>query len=268
MKELSFQDIQIESNNILKFINETCNKYGINFFLGFGTALGAVRHNGFIPWDDDIDILMFRSDYEHFKAVMRSEKGRYRLADIEEDEKYYLLMPKVYDTMTFSEWPVSNVPYDYGVWVDIFIIDEVSENRKKQLRLSHRLNRIQKWYNISIYKTKRQNSIKSMIRSFLDSWPKLFGPRFFVKRLYANLKKESVESNVVANMIFVPKNNREKYMFNKDIFGNGKNVEFEGVAYKVPERVEEYLTMLYDDYMQLPPIEERISHHSYKLYYR
>ena len=268
MKELSFQDIQKESNSILKFLKEKCEIHNITFFLGFGTALGAVRHKGFIPWDDDVDILMFRKDYERFKEVMRDEKGRYKLADVEIDNNYFLLMPKVYDTTTYSVWPVSNIPYDYGVWVDIFIIDGISEDKNKQLKLSKKLNKIQDRYNFSIYKLKHYDNIKTKLHMFLKSWPKLFGPRYFVKRLYKILKKEMVDSNIVANMIFVPKNDRENFLFKKSIFGDGKLMEFEGELYNVPEKVENYLLMLYGNYMELPPVDQRKSHHSYKLYYR
>lgn len=268
MKELSFQDIQKEGNDILKFIKDKCDEFNINFFLGYGTALGAVRHKGFIPWDDDIDILMFRNDYEKFKSVMRKETGRYRLADVEVDDKYFLLMPKVYDTMTYSVWPVSNILYDYGVWVDIFIIDGLPEGKNEQIRLSKKLNNIQRYYNISVFKIKFYKNLKSNIHVLLTLWPKLFGPRYFVKKLYGILKHKTVDSNIVASMIFDPKNDRENFIFRKEMFGDGVFLMFEGVEYKVPELFDEYLTMLYGDYMKLPPVENRKSHHSYKLYYR
>lgn len=268
MKELSFRDIQIEGNKILNYIKEKCDKNGITFYLGFGTALGSVRHKGFIPWDDDIDILMFRNDYESFKALMQKETGRYRLADVEIEKKYFLLMPKVYDTQTTSVWPVCDIPYDFGVGVDIFVIDIMPEDHAKQLQLSKKLNTIQKLYNRAVYKTKHHNNLIANINALLKSWPKLFGPRFFVKRLYNILRNEKANSDVVANMLFVPKNNREKYMFKKEIFGNGMLMEFEGVMYKVPANIATYLTMLYGDYMELPPLDKRIAHHSYRFYYR
>lgn len=270
--QLGEADIKKESLNILKYIKEVCTKNNIPYYLGYGSAIGAVRHNGFIPWDDDIDILMYRSDYIRFREAMSREEGRYKLADITTDPHYFLVMPKVYDTRTYSEWPVANHPFSYGVWVDIFMLDNVPESIKVRKRFFSRLTLLQDFYNFSIYKHNNllsfNNGLKALAKRLLYSWTHLLGPRYFAKRIDSLSQKYycPTAKKLSVNIFHIYKK-REDCIFDKDIFGEGIDTPFEDDLFKIPCMYDKYLRTYYGDYMQLPPEEKRVSHHTIKLYY-
>lgn len=270
--ELGEKDIKEESLKILKYIKEICTKNNIRYYLGYGSAIGAVRHKGFIPWDDDIDILMFRSDYIRFREVMSREDGRYKLADISTDTNYFLIMPKVYDTRTYSEWPVVKHPFHYGVWVDIFLLDNAPDSIQNGNRFYSKLTMLQEFYNYSIYKHERlslKEGLKPFFKRLIFSWTSLLGSRHFVKQIdalsqrYNNVSTEKV----TVNMFHIYKR-REDCLFERGIFGEGVNCPFEDDTFSIPCQYDKYLRTYYGDYMQLPPEEKRVSHHSIRLYYK
>ena len=128
-RQLGLKDIQRVSLDILKDVHAFCISNGINYSLAYGTMLGAVRHKGFIPWDDDIDIIMPRPDYERFKKSFKSSKGNVLVT---EDESY-IAFSRVCDTQRTmtgkSLWPWSKK--ELGLWIDIFPLDAVENDKQK-----------------------------------------------------------------------------------------------------------------------------------------
>lgn len=270
--QLGEADIKKESLNILKYIKEVCTKNNIPYYLGYGSAIGAVRHNGFIPWDDDIDILMYRSDYIRFREAMSREEGRYKLADITTDPNYFLIMPKVYDTRTYSEWPIVKHSFNYGVWVDIFMLDNAPDSMKDGKSFFSKLTLLQNFYNYSIYKHGRwsiNDGLKPLIKRVLFSWTDLLGPRYFAKIIDTLSQKYNRENtqNVTVNIFHIYKK-REDCLFDRAVFGKGTNCPFEEDSFAIPSQYDKYLRTYYGDYMQLPPEDKRVTHHTIKLYYK
>lgn len=267
MKRLTDEEIKIESHKVLHYVNDLCEKNGIKLFLGYGTALGAVRHKGFIPWDDDIDIMMYRDDYYKFREIIAKENGRYILSDIYNDENYMLAMPKVCDTMTYSEWPVCRYPFSYGVWVDIFLIDNLPDSYNERQHFFKKQRLLQSMYNHSLYKF-RYTGMVNLVKSIVFSWTKLLGTRYFVKKLDEFSQKYNNQETKSIGVSIFNINNLERAVMTRKMLGNGCSVDFEGEKYLVPEDYDAYLRGLYRDYMQLPPVEKRVNHHSIKLFYK
>lgn len=114
---------------ILEYMDQFCNKHHIVYSLAYGTALGAVRHRGFIPWDDDIDIFMDRANYEMLKRMYQNEKEKYFLQCIEFDEAYNLPFCKIRDSeTTFIEESNKGIHMNQGIFIDLFIWDYVPDN--------------------------------------------------------------------------------------------------------------------------------------------
>lgn len=142
MKKLQLKDLQSVSLDILKDVDAFCRANNIRYCVAYGTLIGAVRHKGFIPWDDDIDIVMPRPDYERFCSLYKSEE--YALAYSGNTERYFLGFARVYDSKrtecrTYCPWLTSD-KVKPGVWIDIFPLDSVPDDYDQYRRIYRTLN--------------------------------------------------------------------------------------------------------------------------------
>ena len=265
MKHLSSRDIQQVGNKILLFIKEVCDSNNIKFFLAYGTALGAVRHKGFIPWDDDIDIYMLRSDYEKFWQIVSISSSRYKLLDVEHSPEYFMPQVKMIDSKTQIDWHIVNRKSSLGVWVDIYVLDNVPDDDRELKRFQRKLNFLQLCFRHSLYRNKIK-TIKNAIGCLIFSWTKLVGPRYFSKIMVSMSKRyNAFNTRRIAPSSFTA-SSREDAVLERDILGCGTQAEFEGNSYLIPERIDTYLRHFYGNYMDLPPLEKRVSNHTADFY--
>ena len=114
--------------NILKFIDRVCKENDISYFVNYGTLLGAIRHKGFIPWDDDIDICLYREDYNRFLNVVKELKDeRYKVLDYDSSDWYFQNFAVIVDDWTIVEDNIKVKPHDTSVFVDVFPVDRVND---------------------------------------------------------------------------------------------------------------------------------------------
>ena len=135
LKEGYKKELQLKMLDMIKVIDDICQKHNIEYYLAYGSALGAVRHKGFIPWDDDFDIAMTDENYFKFLNVCEKEldSNKYYLQTPEKEEEYYLSFTKIRDiTTTLIEERNSDIDITYGVFIDIFPIVGVPENKFKR----------------------------------------------------------------------------------------------------------------------------------------
>ena len=265
MRKLSFLEIQNRGNSILAHMKDVCDANNISFFLAYGTVLGAVRHKGFIPWDDDIDVYFTRDEYSKFAEVVRSEDSQFRLMSVTTDKDYCHPLAKYVDTSTHQNWHIVKVKPNYGVWVDIYVLDNVPDNNLTLRLFQSRLNFLQSCYEYALYRTNKKR-LKGIIKTMLLWWTDLLGPRFFALKMV----RLSQRFNRYNTRRFAPNSftaaSRAEAVLDKDILGHGIEMSFEGKLYLVPKNTDAYLRHFYGDYMSLPPEEKRKPNHSADFY--
>lgn len=242
-------------------IDRICKKHHLRYFISAGTLLGAMRHGGFIPWDDDIDFYMPREDYEKFLKIAPKELcDHYALRDFSVDkEEYGYCFAKVDDKRTtFIEKAPANYKYRGGVWVDIFPLDGTFNNKM--------LQRIHLFFIRKMVKLRNKSYV-------FDKKQKLgLIHRFHLKMLSIFFKGEWM-CNVINSLLQIKKYDQSEYVANlvwgygikeivpRDYYEPQGIIKFEGHFLASPHKIHQYLQQIYGDYMQLPPEEERISRH-------
>ena len=131
--DLSNEEIREIQINLLETIKDICERYNIKYSLAYGTLLGAVRHKGFIPWDDDIDIFLQRPDYERLIDIISNQSEYYWLnvLDVRQKEDYYYPFAKAVDSRTLAKMADNTTPH--GIWIDLFPIDHIPDKSRRAL---------------------------------------------------------------------------------------------------------------------------------------
>lgn len=262
-KELALFEIREIQMQILDIIDVFCKNNGLRYSLAAGSLLGAVRHHGYIPWDDDIDIMMPRPDYEVFINEFIGYNSNLVLQDAHTDPFHYLPFAKVYDKRT--ELIQSNSIG--GVYVDIFPIDglpDLSNLADYYSRVQALTNQL--WYSMTPnYQYVKDNRLMLKAKVFvkhliypsrtkvIKKWKHLYNSYPFDKSNYAG----------EITSIYGMKEHMPKCIFEKYVV-----MSFEGRSYKCIQEYDTYLSSLYGDYMTLPPVEERVSHHQQVVYWK
>ncbi|ASR69474.1 LicD family protein [Leuconostoc mesenteroides] len=264
MSNKSIKEIQIDGLQLLDEVVRLANENGIKYFLIGGTALGAVRHKGFIPWDDDIDIGMKRSEFEKFKRIVASELNFERFyIDFEEVEFPFL---KIYlkNTIIKSDDPFSDGNPEF---IDIFPFDPISKQNNIHLKIklfklirgviySKRLSfsRFVKLYS----ERKNGHSLFSLVLVYSIKITSYLIPFKFL--LY--LRNKIMYKPYTAQDVWI--NWSSPYRIGKEMVNypdNIGNIIFENRLLPMLEEYQEYLSRMYGDFMTMPPIDERRGHH-------
>jgi lipopolysaccharide cholinephosphotransferase len=252
--------LQLTELEILKEIHRICKKNDIKYYLIGGTLLGAVRHGGFIPWDDDIDIALPRKDYEKFCSVCEDELAPiYQIRNIKTDKGFWLNYSKIEKKNTiFVECGGTTITPKPGIFVDIFVLDKVPSENGFIKRI---VTRLVKYTTAEIYYRQLNNS-KRNIRSKLYFLPLSIcrlKDLFVVSNYLQNLFTASSESGYYINYGSQYPGNKETYPIKA--FGSPIEMKFEDGCFYVPEDYSYVLGHVFgSDYMQLPPEEKRINH--------
>lgn len=264
MRKLSKEDVRELQMQILDDVHEFCQKNGLRYSLIGGSMLGAVRHKGFIPWDDDMDIMMPRPDYETFMRTYVPSVEYHEIADSRTDKNYISGFAKIYDTRTVTD--SVNIIDNKSVYIDIFPIDgtpgekEIDEYCSEIRIVMEDLRKSGKYY---LY----ADSILRKITFFL---------KYLIKRstvsstkcLQAKLAKilsqhEFDSSDYVGNLV-----GRwgKKECMPKRIYTELEPVQFENRQYIGIKNADEYLTHMYGDWRKLPPENQRVGDHLFEIY--
>lgn len=257
--EISLEEMkQIELDILLK-IDSFCKENQLRYAIGYGTLIGAVRHHGFIPWDDDIDIMMPRPDYEKF--INSFQDSIYKLLCIEHGD-YYRTYAKVYDSRTL----ITNTNNkDMGIFVDVIPIDGLPAKEDEARSYLRKMVRIRKWmYKIMAYNIYGRK--KPVLKSSVFRLIGVLYPIPNIIRLYLSLSKkyDFENSNYVAGFAVGP----DTWLLKREFVDKFTDLEFEGKLFKAPLYYDQCLRVLYGDYMQLPPVEERTPKHAYQVYWK
>lgn len=269
--EETLEKLKKSELHILKDFINVCEKYSINYFICWGTAIGAVRHKGFIPWDDDIDVGMLREDYNKFVRVAKKEMG----------DHYFISTPKTMKNYASGVIKVQRLGTKFVpefsrtmkcplcLHIDIFVFDNADED---EVVLKKKINKVRNLSKIlflcgSPYPEVPIKGILGKIAKivcfvahYVFKWTHLS-----IKWLYGRMEKISMSANyretgsVICYNCLRPMQSKMKL---EDLFPLAE-MEFEGVMVKLPGNYDKYLTSYYGDYMSLPPEEQRVNHAAY-----
>lgn len=264
---ITLEEMRVIQLDILERIDTICLKHGLKYGLCGGTLLGAIRHKGYIPWDDDIDIIMPRRDYLRFLEIAPELFGAdFTVSSLYNGKKHASSFSKIYNNKTVLKQPGAPT---IGVFVDIFPVDglpsDIKESDKhfKRTKLYHSLLLFSKSQNVMSSNFTWKTPLKWVLR-FLC---KLIGWRRFLLLMDKNASKfDFDESDFVAVSCVPFYGNKERV--SKKAFSSFVKTPFEGRLFNIPVGYDEYLSNLYGDYMKLPPVEKRVSHHVFEAYWK
>ena len=273
MKEIGFEERKKLQLDILKEIDSFCRANNITYYLAFGTLLGAIRHKGYIPWDDDIDIMMPRKDYVKLLELYPSD-GRYRFLTSHNTKNFPYAFGKVIDTLTIKNEAIRPKYQMIGLDIDIFPIDNYPDDIDEAKSWSQDIKSLQdKMHHLMAQHAKGRNIQRTIVRNVLISFRHLIDDMGIctVSRYVGCIEALSQRYNekqtnycgIVSLATYgIKKRNR------KEVYASAVDVDFEGNKFLAPAGYDEYLKDVYGDYMQLPPIEKRKTHHSNKVYWK
>lgn len=255
---------------VLLHFRDFCNANNIKYMLAYGTLLGAIRHKGFIPWDDDVDVMMTRYEYNKFiKLYNNNKQGRYKLLSMHTNKKYFAPLAKMYDdkTLLVQEYGQQE-KIKYGIYIDIFIIDSIPNG---DIEAAEFYNRAETWRFYWAMSVKKINSPSSSWHTKILRIPVIFlthviGYKYFLKK-YDEHSSKYYNSHTDYAGIVIYGEGLAKEKMHWSLFQDLTNVVFENDFFLAPHNCESYLTQMYGDYLKLPKKEDRKIHPS-KAYWK
>ena len=272
--ELSTEDQYTLKNTLLEMYQDVyrvCDKHGLAIMLGGGSALGSIRHQGFIPWDDDLDLLMPRADYEKFKSIFLDELGqKYELSAPNYSCKSKARFPKIMKKGTLlKELTDINSDLPSGIFLDIFILDKVPQNRLHQKIKGLWCNALMYastqafWYEhccdeIREYMcatrrgchTYRRKRIVGKLCSIVPSWK------------WYNAVDHAIQYHKETRLLGIPTGRKHYFgeILPADVMLPVSYGQFAGIKVPLPGKIDVYLRNLYGNYMEIPPENKRERH--------
>lgn len=266
MRELSLPELQAFSLDILADFSSFCEANGLKWSIAYGTLIGAVRHKGFIPWDDDIDVVMPRRDFEKFSAAYKSEKYSF----LAPGPDSYLTFGRVYDSTRtvardYSPWHSPDIG-STGVWIDVFPIDSVPDDMGSYISLYDSLNYL---YRRSV-KSRHFRALgnidpKRPLKNFKRCLTGKLHPRERIEKLDAILNASKMitatlsddNSKYIAQLGCPDARDASRVLLERDWYSEMIPWTFSGLDIKIPAAYDKILSGEYGDYMQLPPVKMR-----------
>ena len=266
MKELTLEELHSGALDILKDIDSFCRPRKIRYSLAFGSLLGAVRHKGFIPWDDDIDLVMPREDYERFRAEYSS--GKYEFIDRETTPECLIAFGRVVDTkrtalVGVQPWHTAGI--SSGVWVDIFPMDYVPDDHDDYMRLYRSMNRL-----LLFSRKVRRHTAPLNPALPLGLKLKLLRRRIG-HRSYRKLNPSEIIGDYMTTLSLATAAKTShlgslacadtpEYYFDSAVFDEYVDLPFEDGLFPAPAQYDLVLRTLYGDrYMDLPPLRKQVT---------
>ena len=261
----NLSEFQVALLKVFKQFAKYCEEYDLTYYAAYGTLLGAIRHQGFIPWDDDIDVYMKREDYDKMIANRKLlEATPYRITYVLDGESPYPFA-KFYTTEG-TIWEYKHFPFIIGPWIDIFPIDEGSVDDEKANTTYDKFHYMMWKYRKSLADVKWKDIINDTIH--LNGFN---GPINLVKKVrYSPFKKKYLRDikacieeirHIRSSQFRIYSSGRSKEAYDKGLFKEALSVPFEDTKISIPNGYHEVLTAFFGNYMQLPPVESRVSQH-------
>lgn len=270
-RELTIKETQSVSLEILKTVADICEEQKLRYTLIYGTLIGAIRHKGYIPWDDDVDIMMPRPDYDKLLVYLREHIEDYpnlRVFNHDECKEYPYMITRISDQRYVIKME-NEKPFGMGVFIDIYPYDGLGITKDEALAYGMKGDRLSSL----CYQATRDHfaietttsRLRKIIKYPVYLFAKMCGKNYFQNKLQslAGLKDYNT-SEYIGCVVWL--SGGEKDIFLRKWFDETIMVPFEKYEFRVPKYYDEVLRHGYGDYMKLPPEENRIGHHFFKVY--
>ena len=271
MLKLTGKEIKETELKILVFFDEFCRKKSVKYSLTGGTLIGAVRHNGFIPWDDDIDVMLKRDYYELFiKEFPEFSKGsNYELITFKNNKEYNYLFSKIVDKRTCLIEAHNKPVKELGVFIDVFPIDYIDNDYKKSYKKLKNVE-FKKYLIVAsnwkhFYVNNNHGFFRQILRFFFYLISRFINPKkrlSFIEKSFSKNEKRNYVACICGSYSI------DKELMKAEIFGDYIDLEFEGKRFMSIIGFDSYLKSLYGDYMKLPPVEKRVARHTFDAYWK
>ncbi len=270
MREMNIEEMRAVQMDLLDVFDRTCREHGLTYSLCGGTLIGAVRHGGYIPWDDDIDVMMPRPDYDRFIQLRFEEPYLLEAPELLGKEKPYVYMyAKLYNTKTVLIEDPHMKRLQSHVYIDVFPLDAIADDeetfRKEFTRIRKNI-----WNYITMEQADSFLQVKGLSLPRRIKWTaarmmrNLLPPRYYYYKALEIIRTRDYDS---ARFTGHPLSEaRPVYRYPKEIMVMDNHVAFEGKEYSAMHDYKEFLRIHYGDYMQLPPVEERVRHDNIAYY--
>lgn len=265
--------LQQEMLSILDDFVKICEEYHLEYFGIAGTGIGAIRHHGFIPWDDDIDIAMPRKDFDKLLKIVEQKMGdRYLILNAKNDPNYPLMTTRLVKRGTvFVEEVMRDVDCPFGIFLDLYVLDNVSDHP-----LLYQIQSWSAWFWSKLmilrsipHPVLQQSGFKAKlilaVCSMVHHGMKLLRISPELLRRHCEFQCRRYNKQKTHRMAFLPDTSPYWNVVDKRKYHPLKKLEFEGRNIDFPNHIEEMLENMYGDYMQLPPEDKRKTHYPYRL---
>lgn len=269
MREIQVEEMKARLVEMVKELDRICEENGLTLYMSGGTLLGAVRHKGFIPWDDDIDMYLIRPDYDKFIEIMRerNKTDRYKLCEHKLQKEYIYPFAKYIDTRTLLVEKGGYAGVQMGAFIDIFPVDGLGNSvkeAKKQMRKTNKYTVLNLGRLVTPWR-KNVSFVKNFAIACLRVISDMFGSDKLLAKLDKQIRKTPYETSKYVGE-YIDEIGEKRIMLKEEMYNGYVLLDFEGVKLKAPVNYDKWLTQFYGDYMQLPPEEKRVKTHDYKLY--
>ncbi|WP_298525036.1 phosphorylcholine transferase LicD [uncultured Methanobrevibacter sp.] len=254
----TLKHLQEVQKMMLKDFIKICEENNITYFVNGGTLLGTIRHKGFIPWDDDIDIMMFRKDFDKLNDIMANKPNeKYRLINVLNEETYHYTWARFNLKNTIlEEWWAKQVDYTPNIFIDIFILYDIPNNKIKRFIHKWRCFTLNQMVQYSLVKFENESKIKQIVQDIAYYLLKIIpiSPMTIKKRcMKTYVKYQGIDCDEVCDfpaLVLLP-------IYKKKDWLPPKKAKFEDFEVNVPNNPDAILKIIYGDYMKLPPEDKR-----------
>lgn len=250
--------------DLLSKLIEVCEKHDIKLMVFAGTLLGAIRHKGFIPWDDDMDVCLLQEDFDKLKKIAENEFTQpYFFQTVETDSKYFCGYGRLRNSNTTGiiKWNMSE-NYNNGIFIDIFVLNGIPQNELMLRLLESRISIAQKFCSAYIRETSDENNtVKRILSGILKKTIYRFVPYSLFLNHYYNVRSSYDHKTNKVGLLTHNHSFVKKYWCYKEDFEDIIFVPFENIEVPVSKNYDEILRNTYGDYMSFPPVKDRGAWH-------
>ncbi len=259
MRKITLDESKKIQLDILQNVHDFCNENNLRYSMAGGTLIGAVRHKGFIPWDDDIDIVMPRNEFDRFVSLYVDSQEKYKVHYLSNDRDYCYPYAKIEDTRTLLDENVAGPKM--GISIDVFPMDDMDDGKEKCIKFVKTMMVYKNLYKAKLITPSRRNSFLKIVGVYaLKTLLCIFSLRRLAVILSKRAMKFKDKKSAYIGCVVAGYGLRE--IFPRSIFDNLIDLPFEDKCFRAFADYDVYLKSLYGDYMQLPPEEKRVSPHT------